>query len=129
MANVSFTVSYRGKTTTKKAWAQSTGLTGQNLSEANDRFYNWLAPKFEKAMGVRLSKVALYLASREAARKLKAEYGGHIRSHSICTFDLLCTAIYKELNKRPHEIDMGAFNVTSILDLASKPVGRKRKSA
>jgi hypothetical protein len=97
------------------------------LSEANDRFYNWLAPKFEKAMGVRLSKVALYLASREAARKLKAEYGGHIRSHSICTFDLLCTAVYKELKKRPHEIDMGVFKVNNIADLAIK--SRKRKTA
>ena len=125
MANVSFTVSYRGKTTTKKAWAQSTGLTGQNLSEANDRFYNWLAPKFEKAMGVRLSKVALYLASREAARKLKAEYGGHIRSHSICTFDLLLTAVDKDLSKRPHEIDMGVFKVDSMIQLANQPSGRK----
>ena len=127
MAKVSFTVSYRGKTTTKEAWAQSTGLTGQNLSEANDRFFRTLAPKFEKAMGVRLSKVAVYKASREAARKLKAEYGGRILSHSICTFDLLLTAIYKELKKRPHEIDMGAFNINNITDLAIK--SRKRKSA
>lgn len=120
MARVSFLVDY---------WNQSTGLTGQNLSEGNNRKFNRIAPKFEKIMGKKLSKVALYKASRNAARQLKAEYGGRIMSHSICTFELLLTAVDKELSKRPHEIDMGAFNVTNIVDLASKPVGRKRKSA
>ena len=120
MANVSFTVSY---------WKQSTGLTGQNLSEANQRKFSRVAKKYNKVMKQDLSKTRLYKASREAARQMKAEYGGRILSHSICTFDLLLTAVDKDLSKRPHEIDMGAFNVTSILDLASKPVGRKRKSA
>jgi hypothetical protein len=118
MANVSFTVSY---------WKQSTGLTGQNLSEANQRKFSRVAKKYNKVMKQDLSKTRLYLASREAARKLKAEYGGHIRSHSICTFDLLCTAVYKELKKRPHEIDMGVFKVNNIADLAIK--SRKRKTA
>ena len=77
MAKVSFNVSY---------WKQSTGLTGQNLSEANQRKFTRVATKYNKRTD-------------------------------------------KELSKRPHEIDMGAFNVTNIVDLASKPVGRKRKSA
>ena len=49
-------------------------------------------------------------------------------SHSICTFELLLTAVDKELSKRPHEIDMGAFNVQTIAQLANQPAG-KRKSA
>ena len=119
MARVSFLVDY---------WNQSTGLTGQNLSEGNNRKFNRIAPKFEKIMGKKLSKVALYKASRNAARQLKAENGGRIMSHSICTFELLLTAVDKELSKRPHEIDMGAFNVQTIAQLANQPSG-KRKSA
>jgi len=120
MARVSFNVSY---------WKQSTGLTGQNLSEANQRKFTRVATKYNKVTGQDLSKTRLYKASRNAARQLKAEYGGRIMSHSICTFELLLTAVDKELSKRSHEIDMGAFNVTNIVDLARKPVGRKRKSA
>lgn len=120
MARVSFNMSY---------WNQSTGLTGQNLSEANQRKFSRVAAKYEKRTGQSLSKMRLYKASRNAARELKAEYGGRIMSHSICTFELLLTAVDKELSQRPHEIDMGAFNVTSIVDLANQPRGRKRKSA
>jgi hypothetical protein len=72
-----------------------------------------------------LSKTRLYKASREAARKLKADFGGRILSHSICTFDLLLTAVDKDLSKRPHEIDMGVFKVDSMIQLANQPSGRK----
>jgi len=116
MANVSFTVSY---------WKQSTGLTGQNLSEANQRKFSRVAKKYNKVMKQDLSKTRLYKASREAARQMKAEYGGRILSHSICTFDLLLTAVDKDLSKRPHEIDMGVFKVDSIIQLANQPSGRK----
>ena len=119
MAKISFNVSY---------WKQSTGLTGQNLSEANQRKFTRVATKYNKRTGQSLSKVRMYKASREAARQLKAEYGGRIMSHSICSFELLLTAVDKELSKRPHEIDMGAFNVQTIAQLANQPSG-KRKSA
>jgi len=116
MANVSFNVSY---------WRQSTGLTGQNLSERNQAKFARVARKFEKKLDMKLSKTRLYKASREAARQLKAEYGGRILSHSICTFELLMTAVDKELSKRPHEIDFGAFDVSNIRDLACAPTGGK----
>lgn len=121
MANVSFVVSY---------WNQSTGLTGQNLSERNQAKFSRIARKYKKKTGLNLSKTRLYKASRDAARQLKAEYGGRLLSHSICTFELLITAVDKELSKRPHEIDMGAFNVSSITQLACSPRGwAARKSA
>jgi len=116
MANVSFTVSY---------WKQSTGLTGQNLSEANQRKFSRVAKKYSKVMKQDLSKTRLYKASREAARQLKADFGGRILSHSICTFDLLLTAVDKELSKRTHDIDMGVFKVDSMIQLANQPSGRK----
>ena len=116
MANVSFNVSY---------WKQSTGLTGQNLSERNQAKFARVARKYEKKMDMKLSKTRLYKASREAARQLKAEYGGRILSHSICTFELLVTAVDKELSKRSHEIDLGAFDVSNIRDLACAPTGAK----
>ena len=123
MANVSFAISY---------WKQSTGLTGQNLSERNQAKFARVARKYQKKTGLKLSKLRLYKASREAARQLKAEHGGRILSHSICTFELLVTAIDKELSKRQHEIDLGAFKVESIRDLACAPTGyhaHKRKAA
>tara|TARA_R100000482_G_C5044043_1_gene109672 strand:+ start:279 stop:647 length:369 start_codon:yes stop_codon:yes gene_type:complete len=116
MANVSFVVSY---------WKQSTGLTGQNLSERNQFKFSRVAKKYHKKTGTHLSKVKLYKASRHAARQLKAEYGGRILSHSIACFELILTAVDKELSKRPHNLDMGSFDVSNIKDLCCASRGRK----
>jgi hypothetical protein len=119
MANVSFSVSY---------WKQSTGLTGQNLSEDNARKFARVAAKFEKKTGQSLSKVRAYRASRHAARQVKAEFGSRIMSNSKATFEILLTGIDRTLDRKNHAIDLGAFNVQDIVELANKPRG-KRKSA
>lgn len=119
MANISFVVSY---------WKQSTGLTGQNLNEDNARKFARVAAKFEKKTGKELSKTRAYKASRTAARQVKAEFGSRIVSNSKATFDLLLTGIDRTLDRKNHTIDMGAFDVQDIVELANLPKG-KRKSA
>jgi hypothetical protein len=123
MAKVNFVVSY---------WKQSTGLTGQNLNEDNARKFDRIAKKYEKKTGKRLSKVRAYKASRHAARLVKAEFGSRIVSNSKSTFELLLTAVDRTLDRKNHAIDLGAFNVQDILELAQLPTGasaHKRKSA
>jgi len=119
MANVSFVVSY---------WKQSTGLTGQNLNEDNARKFARVAAKYEKKTGKTLSKTRAYKASRHAARTIKAEFGSRIMSNSKATFELLLTGIDRTLDRKNHAIDLGAFNVQDIVELANMPKG-KRKSA
>jgi len=125
MAKVSLNVSY---------WKQSTGLTGQNLNEDNQRKYARIATKFEKRTGMRLSKMRLYHGSRIAARQVKEEVGSRIMSNSKTTFDALLTAVDQRLNgKNNPQVDLGVFNVSSILELACKPTGalahRKRQAS
>ena len=110
-------------------WKQTTGLTEQNLNPDNQKYFTRVAAKYKKKKDITLSKTRCYLASRNAARQIKAEYGSRIMSNSKCTFDLLLTAFDKTLDRKNHTIDLGAFNVQDIAELANKPVGRKRKSA
>ena len=104
-------------------WFQSSGLTGQNLSEANDRKFNRIATKYKKKTGDKLSKMRCYKASRVAARQLKAEFGTRILSNSITTFELLLTGIDKTLDRKNHVIDFGAFNVDQLADLSCATTG------
>ena len=124
MAKVTYNVSY---------WKQSTGLTGQNLNEENQRKYTRIATKFEKKFGMRLSKVSLCKASRHAARQVKRELGSRIQSNSKATFDVLLTAVDERLRgKNDTKVDLGAFDVSNIADLACQPTGGaalKRKAS
>lgn len=117
MANVSINVNY---------WKQSTGLTGQNLSEDNQRKYSRVAAKYEKKTGKSLSKVRLYKASRHAARAIKEEMGSRILSNSKATFDVLLTGVDRTLDRKNHTVDFGAFDVQDIMDLANQPKGRRK---
>ena len=54
---------------------------------------------------------------------LKAEYGVRILSGSILTFEMLLTGIDKTLDRKNHNIDLGAFEVADIADLACAPTG------
>ena len=104
-------------------WFQSSGLTGQNLSEANQRKFARIATKYKKKTGNKLSKMRCYKASRVAARQLKAEFGTRILSNSITTFELLMTGIDKTLDRKNHVIDLGSFDVDQIADLSCATTG------
>lgn len=104
----------------------TTGLTGQNMNPDNRSKFNRVAKKFNKKTGLKLSMVATYKASRVGARKVKAEFGSRIVSNSKATMELVLTGIDKTLDRKNHNVDLGEFNVTDILDLACK---YKRKQA
>tara|TARA_X000001388_G_scaffold48291_1_gene34588 strand:+ start:1517 stop:1897 length:381 start_codon:yes stop_codon:yes gene_type:complete len=104
----------------------TTGLTGQNMNPDNRSKFNRVAKKFNKKTGLKLSMVATYKASRVGARKVKAEFGSRIVSNSKATMELVLTGIDKTLDRKNHNVDLGEFNVTNILDLACK---YKRKQA
>lgn len=112
-------------------WFQGTGLTGQNLSEHNQNKFTRVATKYKRKTGQKLSKMRCYKASRHAARQIKAEFGTRILSNSIATFEMLLTGIDKTLDRKNHNLDLGAFKVDDIADLACAPTGAAahRKSA
>jgi len=112
-------------------WFQGTGLTGQNLSEHNQNKFTRVATKYKRKTGNKLSKMRCYKASRHAARQIKDEFGTRILSNSITTFEMLLTGIDKTLDRKNHTIDLGAFKVDDIADLACAPTGAAahRKSA
>lgn len=113
------------QTVNVKYWFQSTGLTGQNLSESNQKKYARVNAKMIKKHGVRLSKVACYKASRVAARKAKDEFGTRIGSNSIMTFEMVLTGVDKWLDKKNHSIDLTEFNVNDVIgDLTCANEGR-----
>tara|TARA_Y100001937_G_scaffold120104_1_gene176806 strand:- start:714 stop:1067 length:354 start_codon:yes stop_codon:yes gene_type:complete len=106
-------------------WKQSTGLTGQNLTESNQNKFSRVAKKYKQVTETSLSKTKLYKASRVASRQIKKEYGARIGSTSIATFELLLTAINSELNGVKHSIEFGEFNVKSIVDFANAKTRKK----
>jgi hypothetical protein len=112
-------------------WFQGTGLTGQNLSEHNQNKFTRVATKYKRKTGQKLSKMRCYRASRNAARQIKDEFGTRILSNSITTFEMLLTGIDKTLDRKNHTIDLGAFKIDDIAELACAPTGAAahRKSA
>ena len=113
------------QTVNVKYWFQSTGLTGQNLSESNQVKYDRVNAKMIRKHGVRVSKMACYLASRVAARKVKDEFGTRIGSNSITTFEMVLTGVDKFLDGKNHNIDLSEFGVTDVVaDLTCANEGR-----
>lgn len=113
------------QTVNVKYWFQSTGLTGQNLSESNQNKYVRVNAKMVRKHGVRLSKVACYKASRTAARMAKDEFGTRIGSNSIMTFEMVLTGVDKWLDGKNHNIDLSEFGVTDVIaDLTCVNEGR-----
>jgi hypothetical protein len=125
MSNKTFNVSY---------WKQSTGQTGQCLSERGQKIYDTLAPIYEEVVGLPLSKMKLYKMSLEMSRGAKADEGFYIQNTATTAFMVLvqdmtsvCRAIRK--GKEFKSMSYGSFNVTNLKDLAKSKLGRKRKVA
>ena len=125
MSNKTFNVSY---------WKQSTGQTGQCLSERGQKIYDTLVPIYEEVVGLPLSKMKLYKMSLEMSRGAKADEGFYIQNTATTAFMVLvqdmtsvCRAIRK--GKEFKSMSYGSFNVTNLKDLAKSKLGRKRKVA
>tara|TARA_R100001440_G_scaffold13961_1_gene23991 strand:+ start:698 stop:1066 length:369 start_codon:yes stop_codon:yes gene_type:complete len=113
------------KTINATYWKQSTGLTGQNLTESNQKKFSRIAKKYKKVTETSLSKTRLYKASRNGARQVKKEFGARIGSTSIAMFEMLLTAIDKELKGAYNSIDFGEFQVKSHKDFANSITRKK----
>ena len=106
-------------------WKQSTGLTGQNLTQSNQKKFARVAKKYHKVTGYQLSKMKLYKASRVGARQVKKEFGARIGSTSVATFEMLLTAIDQELKGMKTAIDFGSFKVKSYSDFSNSNTRKK----
>jgi len=125
MSKKTFNVSY---------WKQSTGRTGQCLSERGQNLFDTLEPIYEEVVGLPLSKMKLYKLSLEMSRGAKADEGFYIQNTATTAFMVLlqdltsvCRAIRKgkEFNSKSY----GSFKVSNLKDLAKSKLGRKRKVA
>ena len=100
-------------------WFQSTGLTGQNLTEQNSRLFNRVQTKFRKKGFGKLSKMKCYHASRIGARMVKDEFGSPIGSNSKATFARVLTGVDQWLNGSNNiELDFRTFEIETPTDLA-----------
>ena len=122
------------KTLNVSYWKQSTGRTGQCLSERGQKIFDTLQPIYEEVVGLPLSKMKLYKLSLEMSKSAKEDEGFYIQNTATTAFMVLvqdltsvCRAIRKgkEFNSKSY----GSFKVTNLKDLAKSKLGRKRKVA
>ncbi len=113
------------KTINATYWKQSSGLTGQNLTQSNQKKFTRVAKKYHKVTESTLSKMKLYKASRIGARQIKQEFGARIGSTSVATFEMLLTAIEQELKGMKTAIDFGSFKVKSYSDFSNSNTRKK----
>ena len=121
MSNKTLNVSY---------WKQSTGKTGQCLSERGQKIFDTLTPIYEEVVGLPLSKMKVYGMSRQG----RADEGFYIQNTATTAFMVLvqdmtsiCRAIRK--GKEVKSISYGTFNVSNLKNLAKSKLGRKKKVA
>ena len=115
-------------------WVQSTGVTGQCLSERGQKLFDTTSALYKQATGLKLSKMKLYDMVLTECRETKKAEGFYIRNISTAGFmvamqDLasLCRA---ELKGKPYKaISFGVFEAKTLPKLATAKVGRKGKVA
>ena len=122
------------KTLNVSYWKQSTGRTGQCLSERGQKIFDTLQPIYKEVVGLPLSKMKLYKLSLEMSKSAKEVEGFYIQNTATTAFMVLvqdltsvCRAIRKgkEFNSKSY----GSFKVTNLKDLAKSKLGRKKKVA
>ena len=122
------------KTLNVSYWKQSTGRTGQCLSERGQKIFDTLQPIYEEVVGLPLSKMKLYKLSLEMSKSAKEDEGFYIQNTATTAFMVLvqdltsvCRAIRK--GKEYDSKSYGSFKVTNLKDLAKSKLGRKKKVA
>ena len=115
-------------------WVQSTGVTGQCLSERGQKLFDTTSALYKQATGLKLSKMKLYHMVLEECRKTRKSDGFYIRNLSTAGFmvamqDLasVCRAYLK--GKEYRAMSFGQFKVGKLHNLARGKVGRKGKVA
>tara|TARA_R100000234_G_scaffold76421_1_gene47489 strand:+ start:275 stop:646 length:372 start_codon:yes stop_codon:yes gene_type:complete len=111
-------------------WKQSTGRTGQCLTERGQKLFDVASVLYTQVTGKRLSKERIYDVVLEESRKAKADEGFYIQNVSTSAFmiamqDLtsLCRAKLKD--KEYKTISFGVFKVSKLSLLAKAKAGRR----
>ena len=125
MSNKTINVSY---------WKQSTGRTGQCLTERGQKIFDTLEPIYEEVVGLPLSKEKMYDMSLTLSRSTKEDEGFYIQNTASTAFMILVqdlTTFCRHLRKGKEytSISFGVFKVSNLKDLAKSKLGRKRKVA
>ena len=125
MSNKTLNVSY---------WKQSTGKTGQCLSERGQKIFDTLTPIYEEVVGLPLSKMKVYGMALEMSRQGRKDEGFYMQNTATTAFMVLvqdmtsiCRAIRK--GKEVKSISYGTFNVSNLKNVAKSKLGRKKKVA
>ena len=125
MSNKTINVSY---------WKQSTGRTGQCLTERGQKIFDTLQPIYEEVVDLPLSKEKMYDMSLTLSRATKDEEGFYIQNTASTAFMILVqelTSMCRHIRKGKEykSISFGVFKVSNLKDLAKSKLGRKRKVA
>jgi hypothetical protein len=125
MSNKTLNVSY---------WKQSTGKTGQCLSERGQKIFDTLTPIYEEVVGLPLSKMKVYSMALEMSRQGRKDEGFYMQNTATTAFMVLvqdltsiCRAIRK--GREPKSISYGTFTISNLKNVAKSKLGRKRKVA
>tara|TARA_R100000742_G_C4270824_1_gene89601 strand:- start:576 stop:947 length:372 start_codon:yes stop_codon:yes gene_type:complete len=111
-------------------WKQSTGRTGQCLTERGQKLFDKTSDLYTSATGQRLSKERVYDCVLEVSRQAKQDEGFYIQNTSSSAFMILMQDLASicraKLNDRDYKsISFGSFNLPNIHALAKAKVGRK----
>jgi len=111
-------------------WKQSTGRTGQCLTERGQKLFDTTSALFTKVTGKKLSKERVYDIVLNVSRQAKVDEGFYIQNTSSSAFMLVmqdlssfCRAELKGYEYK--QITFGKFKVDKLYKLAKAKAGRK----
>ena len=111
-------------------WKQSTGRTGQCLTERGQKLFDTTSALFTKVTGKKLSKERVYDIVLGVSRQAKEEEGFYIQNTSSSAFMLImqdlasfCRAELKGYDYK--QITFGQFKVDKLYKLAKAKAGRR----
>ena len=112
-------------------WTQSTGVTGQCLSERGQKLFDTTSALYFQATGEKLSKMKLYDIVLTECRQTKKSDGFYIRNISTAGFMVAMqdlASIWRAYlkDKEYKSISFGQFQVGKLHKLARGKVGRKK---
>tara|TARA_R100001591_G_scaffold100628_2_gene107178 strand:+ start:442 stop:819 length:378 start_codon:yes stop_codon:yes gene_type:complete len=122
------------KTINVSYWKQSTGRTGQCLTERGQKLYEVTSSLYTQVTGKKLSKERVYDLVLEVARDSRKDSGFYIQNTSSSAFMIamqdLASLCRAELKGKPYKaISFGVFEAKTLPKLATAKVGRKGKVA
>ena len=115
-------------------WKQSTGRTGQCLTERGQKLYDVASVLYKQVTGKKLYKERVYDLVLEVSRGARQQEGFYIQNTSSSAFMLAMTDLNSfcraEFKGKPYKaITFGEFKVDTMTNLATDKVGRKGKVA